>query len=128
LFLYNSILVRLVCGAILGPSHRPPTCCCGATQTPAHPSRSAGGDLGAIIALHGRLITGEYGLDSTHEGYAAASVAEQAIRGWPGERESAWIVECDGEGGVRIGRVPEAPIQRYRTPLHWDTELGMRVR
>jgi GNAT superfamily N-acetyltransferase len=55
------------------------------------------GDLGAIIALHGRLITGEYGLDSTHEGYVAASVAEQAIRGWPGERESAWIVECDGE-------------------------------
>jgi GNAT superfamily N-acetyltransferase len=62
------------------------------------------GDLGALIALHGRLITGEYGLDSTHEGYVAASVAQQAIRGWPGERESAWIVERDTElaGGIAL--------------------------
>jgi GNAT superfamily N-acetyltransferase len=57
------------------------------------------GDLGAMIALHGRLITGEYELDSTHEGYVAANVAQHAIRGWPGERESAWIVVRDGELG-----------------------------
>jgi GNAT superfamily N-acetyltransferase len=50
-----------------------------------------------MIALHGRLITGEFGLDSTHEGYVAASVAHHAIRGWPGERESAWMVERDRE-------------------------------
>jgi GNAT superfamily N-acetyltransferase len=55
------------------------------------------GDLGAIVALHGRLVTAEYGLDSTHEGYIAASVAQHAIRGWPGERESVWIVECGEE-------------------------------
>jgi kynurenine formamidase len=30
--------------------------------------------------------------------------------------------------GVRIGQVPEAPLQKYETPLHWDTVLGMRVR
>jgi len=30
--------------------------------------------------------------------------------------------------GVRVGAVPEAPLQRYDTPLHWDTNLGMRVR
>jgi kynurenine formamidase len=30
--------------------------------------------------------------------------------------------------GVRVGRVPEAPLQKYPTPLHWDTSLGMRVR
>jgi kynurenine formamidase len=30
--------------------------------------------------------------------------------------------------GVRIGRVPEAPLQHYDTPLHWDANLGMRVR
>jgi kynurenine formamidase len=30
--------------------------------------------------------------------------------------------------GVRIGAVPEAPLQKYRSPLHWDTNLGMRVR
>ncbi|HEX5468872.1 MAG TPA: cyclase family protein [Gaiellaceae bacterium] len=30
--------------------------------------------------------------------------------------------------GVRIGDVPEAPLQRYDVPLHWDATLGMRVR
>jgi kynurenine formamidase len=30
--------------------------------------------------------------------------------------------------GVRIGGVPEAPLQRYTQPLRWDTALGMRVR
>jgi hypothetical protein len=30
--------------------------------------------------------------------------------------------------GVRIGRVPEAPLREYSSPLHWDTTLGMRVR
>ena len=30
--------------------------------------------------------------------------------------------------GVRIGEVPEAPLQQYDTPLHWDPALGMRVR
>ena len=30
--------------------------------------------------------------------------------------------------GVRIGHVPEAPLQRYSSPLHWDPTLGMRVR
>jgi kynurenine formamidase len=30
--------------------------------------------------------------------------------------------------GVSIGEVPEAPLQRYSTPLHWDPALGMRVR
>jgi kynurenine formamidase len=30
--------------------------------------------------------------------------------------------------GVRIGQVPEAPLRRYARPLHWDPNLGMRVR
>ncbi len=30
--------------------------------------------------------------------------------------------------GVSVGEVPEAPLQRYATPLHWDPVLGMRVR
>jgi kynurenine formamidase len=30
--------------------------------------------------------------------------------------------------GVRVGQVPEAPLQKYAKPLHWDTTLGMRVR
>ena len=30
--------------------------------------------------------------------------------------------------GVSVGEVPEAPLQRYSVPLHWDPVLGMRVR
>ena len=30
--------------------------------------------------------------------------------------------------GSRIGQVPEAPLRKYATPLHWDTQTGMRVR
>jgi kynurenine formamidase len=30
--------------------------------------------------------------------------------------------------GVRVGQVPEAPLQKYAQPLHWDANLGMRVR
>ena len=30
--------------------------------------------------------------------------------------------------GVRIGQVPEAPLRKYATPLHWDAQSGMRVR
>jgi kynurenine formamidase len=30
--------------------------------------------------------------------------------------------------GVSIGEVPEAPLQTYSSPLHWDPALGMRVR
>jgi kynurenine formamidase len=30
--------------------------------------------------------------------------------------------------GVRIGHVPEAPLRQYSSPLHWDTNLGIRVR
>jgi kynurenine formamidase len=30
--------------------------------------------------------------------------------------------------GVRIGAVPEAPLRKYDSPLHWDPDLGMRVR
>jgi len=30
--------------------------------------------------------------------------------------------------GVRIGHVPEAPLREYSSPLHWDANLGIRVR
>ena len=38
------------------------------------------------------------------------------------------ICPPDTKRGVRIGQVPEAPLQQYDTPLHWDPALGMRVR
>jgi kynurenine formamidase len=30
--------------------------------------------------------------------------------------------------GVRIGQLPESPLRRFRRPLRWDANLGMRVR
>jgi kynurenine formamidase len=30
--------------------------------------------------------------------------------------------------GVSVGGVPEAPLQRFETPLHYDADAGMRVR
>jgi len=30
--------------------------------------------------------------------------------------------------GVSVGELPEAPLQEYGTPLHWDEASGMRVR
>jgi kynurenine formamidase len=38
------------------------------------------------------------------------------------------ICPPDTKRGVSIGELPEAPLQRYETPLHWDPALGMRVR
>ena len=41
-----------------------------------------------------------------------------------------YVAICPGSWryGVRIGEVPEAPLQLYENPLHWDPVLGMRVR
>jgi RimJ/RimL family protein N-acetyltransferase len=55
------------------------------------------GDLGAIIAHHGRVYAREHGVDATFEAHVAASVTAAGERGWPREREGAWIVERDGE-------------------------------
>jgi GNAT superfamily N-acetyltransferase len=54
------------------------------------------GDLGAIVAHHGRTYSREYGFDSAFEAMVATSVAEAGSRGWPTEREGIWIVERHG--------------------------------
>ena len=54
------------------------------------------GDLGEIVAFHGRTYGREYGVDARFEAMVASSVAEAGRRGWPGERERVWIVEHDG--------------------------------
>jgi kynurenine formamidase len=38
------------------------------------------------------------------------------------------ICPPDTKRGVSIGELPEAPLQQYASPLHWDPALGMRVR
>jgi len=41
-----------------------------------------------------------------------------------------YVAICPPEWGqgVRIGEVPEAPLQKSNTPLRWDSAAGMRVR
>ncbi len=65
------------------------------------------GDIGAIVAHHGRVYGREYGVDARFEAHVAASLARAAARGWPGEREGIWLVEVDGELAGSIGLTDE---------------------
>jgi GNAT superfamily N-acetyltransferase len=65
------------------------------------------GDLGTIVALHGRVYGREYGVDSTLEGHIAATVARAAARGFPGRREAICIVESDGEPAGSVALTDE---------------------
>jgi hypothetical protein len=38
------------------------------------------------------------------------------------------ICPPDWRYGVSVGQVPESPLAKASTPLHWDTARGMRVR
>jgi ribosomal protein S18 acetylase RimI-like enzyme len=53
------------------------------------------GDLGAIVAHHGRVYGEEYGVDPTFEGHVASTVARAAARGFPSSREAIRLVELD---------------------------------
>jgi GNAT superfamily N-acetyltransferase len=65
------------------------------------------GDLGAIVAHHGRMYLDQYGLNAEFEAKVAASVADAAARGFPRENEGTWIVESDGEHAGSIGLTDE---------------------
>jgi hypothetical protein len=59
------------------------------------------GDLGAIVAHHGRTYLPEYGLDSTFEAHVGASVAEAGKRGFPRPSErlcSELVTEAEDLG------------------------------
>jgi DNA-binding MarR family transcriptional regulator/GNAT superfamily N-acetyltransferase len=55
-----------------------------------------GGDLGWVLARHGRFYAEEYGFDRTFERLVAQIVAEFLAR-FDREREACWIAEVDGE-------------------------------
>ena len=65
------------------------------------------GDLGAIVAMHGRLYAREHGLDATFEAEVAAGVAGAAARGWPGPREGIWMVEHESRVAGCLGLTDE---------------------
>ena len=64
------------------------------------------GDLGGIVALHGRLYTGEYGMDQTMEAYSAVGIGgfvlDRLERG--PEAGELWVAELDGRivGGISM--------------------------
>ena len=55
------------------------------------------GDLGMILAHHGRIYRSEHGVDATFEGHVASTLAQAAVRGFPTPREAIRIVELDRE-------------------------------
>jgi ribosomal protein S18 acetylase RimI-like enzyme len=54
------------------------------------------GDLGAIVAHHGRLYAREYGVDQSFEADVGVTVMAAGKRGFPQDTEGLWIVEHDG--------------------------------
>jgi ribosomal protein S18 acetylase RimI-like enzyme len=65
------------------------------------------GDLDAIVALHGRLYSDEYGVDPSFEAFVLTAVDRAKKRGWPGEREGVWIAERQGAIGGCIALTDE---------------------
>jgi ribosomal protein S18 acetylase RimI-like enzyme len=66
------------------------------------------GDLGMIVAHHGRVYGEEYGVDATFEGHVASTVARAAARGFPSWREALCLVEVGGEHVGSLALTDEA--------------------
>ena len=65
------------------------------------------GDLGRIVAHHGTVYAGEFGVDPTFEAQVGASVAAAGKRGFPREREGIWIVELDARHAGSVALTDE---------------------
>jgi len=72
------------------------------------------GDLGAIVAMHGRLYAAEHGFDTTFEAYVAGPLGECAAR--RGERERVWIAES---GERIVGSIAIVAASESLALLRW---------
>lgn len=68
-------------------------------------------------------------LDQVPETGALVAIGYPKFKGGVGGL-ARFIAICppDWKYGVSVGQVPESPLAKASTPLHWDTTLGMRVR
>lgn len=78
------------------------------------------GNLGEIIALHGRLYAADYGWDHTFEGYVAEPLGQFAKS--QGYRERIWVVEHRGRvaGSIAIVEASAVAAQLRWFLLHPD--------
>jgi DNA-binding MarR family transcriptional regulator/GNAT superfamily N-acetyltransferase len=66
------------------------------------------GDMGWVIACHGRLYAQEYGWDATFEGLVA-EIAARFVKRFDARRERCWIAERDGQNVGSVFVVARSP-------------------
>ena len=66
------------------------------------------GDMGWVVACHGRLYAEEYGWDETFEALVA-DIAARFIKRYDPKRERCWIAERDGENVGSVFVVERSP-------------------
>jgi DNA-binding MarR family transcriptional regulator/GNAT superfamily N-acetyltransferase len=66
------------------------------------------GDIGWVVACHGRLYAEEYGWDETFEALVA-EIAARFIKRYKPKRERCWIAERDGENVGSVFVVERSP-------------------
>jgi kynurenine formamidase len=68
-------------------------------------------------------------LDRVPETGALVTIGYPKFKGGTGGY-ARYIAICppNWKYGVTIGQVPDAPLAEFDKPLHWDDNLGMRVR
>ena len=65
------------------------------------------GDVGAIVAMHGRLYAGEHGFDVTFEAYVSVPLGECVLRA--SRRERIWVAEQKARLVGSVAVVAESP-------------------
>jgi hypothetical protein len=68
-------------------------------------------------------------LDQVPEAGALVTIGYPKFQGGTGGY-ARYIAICppDWKYGVAIGQVPDSPLAKFAKPLHWDENLGVRVR